>query len=141
MDLPKLTLQKADRNDMCFGCGKDNPVGLHLKFYEEGDTVKAEFVPNENHQSWPGYVHGGVLSVILDEAIGKACFREKAYCVTAQLDICIKSMARIGEPLIASGHITRRSKRLFETEAELRRKDGTIVAEASSLQFVVNTIS
>jgi len=37
---------------MCFACGKDNPIGLHITYHVDGDVCTAEFTPNENHLSW-----------------------------------------------------------------------------------------
>lgn len=139
MEIPQITLDSITENDMCFGCGKKNPIGLKLKFHKDGDTVKAEFTPAEVHQGWPGYTHGGVLMSVLDEAIGWITHLANIYNVTAKMEVRLKSMARIGVPLIVSARITEQSKRLLETRAELRRKDGTLVAEATSLQYVVNT--
>ncbi len=138
MEIPELNnLPKAFENNMCFGCGKANPIGLKLKPHLEGDTARAEFVPTEYHQGWPGYVHGGVLMAVLDESIGFITFMNHIYNVTAKMDLRLKSMARIGEPLIVSARITKKTKRLLEVEANLKRRDGSIVAEASSVQFVV----
>jgi acyl-coenzyme A thioesterase PaaI-like protein len=137
MDLPKLNLEKVSGNRMCFGCGKDNPLGLKLEPHREGDTAIAEFIPAEYHQGWPGFAHGGVLMAVLDEIIGYAAYYANVYDVTAKIEIRLKSMAKLGEPLIARARITKQSKRLLEISADLQRKDGTVVAEASSIQFIV----
>jgi acyl-coenzyme A thioesterase PaaI-like protein len=137
MDIPQLSLEKIKENRLCFGCGKDNPFGMKLKPYRDGDTARAEFTPSEYHQGWPGFAHGGALMTVLDEIIGYATFYVNTYNVTAKIEIRIKSMAKIGEPLIASAHIIKQSKRLLEVEADIKRKDGSVVAEASSIQFVV----
>ena len=52
---------------MCFVCGIDNPIGLHLKFYtdDEGRCI-ARFRPQPQHQGYPGQLHGGLISTILD---------------------------------------------------------------------------
>lgn len=137
MDLPELNLVKVTENRMCFGCGEDNPLSMKLKPYREGDAAKAVFTPNEYHQGWPGYTHGGVLLTVLDEIIGCVCYYRNIYNVTAKIEVRIKSMAKIGETLTATARIVKESKRLLEIEADLKRKDGTVIAEASSIQFVV----
>ena len=137
MDIPQLNLAKIKENRFCFGCGKDNPFSLKLEASRDGDEARAEFTPTEYHQSWPGYVHGGVLMAVLDEMIGTVSIYHNIFNVTAKIDVRIKSMAKIGEPLIAAARISRQSKRLLEVEADLKRKDGSVVAEASSIQFIV----
>ena len=136
--MPKLSLLKLEANNMCFGCGKANEHGLKMKFcQEDADTVNGEFIPNENHQGWPGYVHGGILITAMDEVIGWAAHFKNIYTVTAKIEVRLKSMARIGDPLIVSAHITKKTKRTLEIEAKIKRKDDSIVAEASSIQFIM----
>jgi acyl-coenzyme A thioesterase PaaI-like protein len=137
MDLPHLSLIKVDENPLCFGCGKANPHGLKMEFDRNSKTARAEFIPTEYHQGWPGHVHGGALTAAIDEAIGWATFLNNIYAVTAKLDVRFKSMARVGETLIVTANVIKESTRILEIEAQVKREDGTIVAEASSLQFVV----
>ena len=137
MEIPELHLEKISENQMCFGCGKANPHSLKMKLLHEGETVKAEFLPNECHQSWPGHVHGGALMAALDEGIGWAVFAKGIYAVTAKIEIKLKSMALIGEPLIVSSHITKQTSRTVEVEAQINRRDDSVVAEAAALLFIV----
>jgi len=137
MEIPELHLEKIEENTMCFGCGKANPHSLKMKFSEEGETAKAEFLPNEYHQSWPGYVHGGALMAALDEGIGWSLFSQGIYAVTANIEIRLKSMARLGEPLIVSSEIIRKTSRTVEVEARLNRQDDSVVAEAKALLYIV----
>ena len=111
MEIPDLHLEKPEETQMCFGCGKSNPHSLKMKFYQDGDIAKSEFLPADWHQSWPGYVHGGALMAALDESIGWAIYSKGIYAVTAKIEIRLKSMARIGEPLIVSSNITKQTSR------------------------------
>ncbi|MHA1959568.1 MAG: PaaI family thioesterase [Candidatus Thorarchaeota archaeon] len=57
----------------CFGCGKNNPDGLQLKSYWEGDEVVATWKPKEYHLAFPGIVNGGIISTLIDcHAMGTA---------------------------------------------------------------------
>jgi beta-phosphoglucomutase family hydrolase len=135
---PKISLNSIKDYNMCFGCGKDNPFGLKLKFTWDGKTATAEFVPGENHQGWSGYVHGGILLCLLDEAMGYAATYGGGYNVTAKIQARLKHMAAVGEPLVVTCSVAKKNKRLIETEASLTLKDGTVVAEGSSIQYLVN---
>jgi acyl-coenzyme A thioesterase PaaI-like protein len=137
MEVPELHLEKIKYNPMCFGCGKENPHSLKMSFFEDNGAIKAEFMPTECHQSWPGHVHGGALMTALDEGIGRALFNKGIWAVTAKIEIKLKSMARIGEPLIVSTQITRQTSRTVEVEAQLNRRDSSLVAEAKALFFKV----
>ena len=47
---------------MCFVCGIDNPVGLHLAFYtDEEGRFGARFRPRPEHRGYPGHLHGGII--------------------------------------------------------------------------------
>jgi acyl-coenzyme A thioesterase PaaI-like protein len=52
---------------MSFACGVDNPIGLHLSSYtdDEGRCI-ARFRPKPEHQGYPGHLHGGIISTLLD---------------------------------------------------------------------------
>ena len=73
----------------------------------------------------------------LDESIGKAIYDKGIYAVTAKIDIRLRSMARIGEPLITSSRITKQTSRTVEVEAQMSRQDSSVVAEAKALLFIV----
>lgn len=122
---------------MCFGCGQNNPIGLKLDFQWDGKTARTEFTPTEFHQAWPGIVHGGIITSMLDEAMAYACRFEGMNCVTGKMQIKFKRPASIDEPLIITGSITRKAKRLIETKASVSLPDGTLVAEGTATQFVI----
>ena len=128
-----------DRNELCFGCGKDNPIGLKLDFKWEGKTARAEFTPTEFYQGWAGIVHGGIISSLLDEAMAYAAIFEGMHCITAKIETRIKRPARVNEPLIITSSVTKKSRKLIETKASITLKDGTQVAEGTSSQFVVKS--
>src|SRR5215467_4483449 len=50
----------------CFGCGRHNPQGYHLKSYVEGEEVVARFTPDSQYVSMPGFVYGGLLASLVD---------------------------------------------------------------------------
>jgi acyl-coenzyme A thioesterase PaaI-like protein len=57
---------------MCFVCGIENPMGLKLKFYtdDKGRCI-GRFQPPPEHQGYPGQLHGGLISTLLDETMGR----------------------------------------------------------------------
>lgn len=137
MTWPQLTIDTQKDIDMCFACGRNNPIGLKLKFQRDGKGVKAEFTPTKVYQGWADIVHGGILHCILDEAMSWAAIFEGLYCVTARMETRFRRAALVGEPLVATGYITRNKRRLVETKAEITLKDGTLVAESTATMFVI----
>ncbi|MCP4750819.1 MAG: PaaI family thioesterase [Proteobacteria bacterium] len=59
----------------CFGCSPRNSSGMHMKFYmnENGDSVLSWYSVPEHLCGWGDIVHGGIVSTMLDEAMGWAC--------------------------------------------------------------------
>ena len=54
----------------CICCGPENPVGLHLEFWEDGEDVLTKWTPTQNYQGWIDTLHGGIQSMLLDEVAG-----------------------------------------------------------------------
>jgi acyl-coenzyme A thioesterase PaaI-like protein len=65
---PPLAIQDLYPDDFahCFGCGRHNPRGHHLKSHVEGDAVVARFTPAPEHVSLPGFVYGGLIASLID---------------------------------------------------------------------------
>ena len=51
----------------CFGCAPDNPMGLKMQFYEDGDEVVSIWQPSTHHQGWIDTLHGGIIATLVDE--------------------------------------------------------------------------
>lgn len=95
---------------MCFVCGRDNPIGLHLRFFvDEQNRVHAEFTPHAEHQSYPGVMHGGLISALFDETIGRAAIAQNFWCMTAELSVRYKKAVAIDEPLCVTGELKERT--------------------------------
>lgn len=119
---------------MCMVCGKDNPFSLKARFYElEGDELLGVFSLQDVHQSYPGRVHGGVVTAMLDETIGRAVAigDPDAFGVTVDLTMRFRKPVPIGDDLRVIARLTRNSSRLFEGTGEILLADGTVAAEAS----------
>jgi uncharacterized protein (TIGR00369 family) len=118
---------------LCFVCGKNNSIGLHAHFYNLDDGgICAEFTPREEHQSYPGRVHGGILASLLDEAIGRAMQNDhpEIWGVTVELQLKYRKPVPIDVPVKMLAHITKYSTRIFEGEGQIILEDGTVAVEA-----------
>jgi uncharacterized protein (TIGR00369 family) len=62
--------------NMCFGCGKKNPVGLKLQFEESDEFLHASWQPTATYQGYTNILHGGIIATLLDE-IGAWCVSVK----------------------------------------------------------------
>jgi len=123
-------------SDLCFGCGENNPCGLKLKFEWDGKRVRAEFTPNKFHQGWKNIIHGGIITAILDEAMGYAAYYEGIKCVTATMQTRFKRPLSIDEPIIVTASLTKNARKFVETKAKVTLTDGTLIAECTATQYV-----
>jgi uncharacterized protein (TIGR00369 family) len=129
---------EGQTNENCFGCGRENPIGLKLGFHSDGGSVKAEFTPSKLYEGYPGYLHGGIIFTVLDEAMGWAAhdLSSGVFAVTARSQIRFRRPVPTGEPLTIAASITRKTRKFIWTKATIRRKDGTLAAEATAIMVV-----
>ena len=120
---------------MCFVCGERNHAGIHVHFYEQEDeTLLARFTGEECHQSYPGRMHGGFITSVLDETIGRAImikYGEDIWGVTVELNVRFLKPVPLDTPLTAVGRITNDRSRLFEGKCQLYLPDQTVAADCA----------
>ncbi len=88
-------------------------------FFDDGKRVWTEVTPAEHHQGWPGVLHGGIVTAILDETIGRVAFLHNRWVQTAKLSVRFKRPAPLGEALCARGELVRNNRRLMEMHGGL----------------------
>jgi acyl-coenzyme A thioesterase PaaI-like protein len=101
----------------------------------DGEWAEAQFVAMQEHQGYPGYVHGGLVSTLLDEAIGWATYGNNIWALTGRLETRFRDIVPTNELLTVRGRITKDRGRTLEAKAELRDHDGKLLAEAKGLMF------
>jgi len=100
--LDELARVYERHNPRCIGCGDDNDLSLGFRIDLGPDSMTGRVCFNAAHEGGLGLVHGGMLGVALDEALGRAaCLRRRAHCVTARLELDFRAPATIGEYEIA----------------------------------------
>lgn len=121
-----------DRNQMCFVCGRDNPIGLKLTFHEEDNQYVSQFTAGPEHQGYDGIVHGGIVSTLLDEIMARYIYAKGLHAVTARLEVRYRHPTPIGQPLTLVGWIVRERGKLYELVGEIRLADGTVTADGKA---------
>ena len=119
---------------MCAVCGKENPNSLKGRFLELDDgELLGLFTPLTEHQGYPGRVHGGICSTMLDETIGRAIniLDPSVWGVTVELAVRYRKPVPLDGEVRAVGRITRDSRRLFEGSGEIVLPDGSVAVEAT----------
>jgi acyl-coenzyme A thioesterase PaaI-like protein len=128
---------KLDVNDMCFACGRNNPIGLKLEFRFEGDDYVTDFEVRAQHQGWTGIAHGGLLATVLDKVMARLLWEKGINAITGRLTARYHKPVSVGDRLLIRGRITKHRSPVIETSAEATRADGTVVAEATAVSMEV----
>ena len=125
--------RKQPNSKMCFVCGMKNSFGLQTFFYElENNELLAVFKPGEEHQSYPGRLHGGIAAAILDETIGRAImipYEETVWGVTLEFTSRYKKPIPLNQDIRVRCRIVKESSRVFEGSGEILLPDGTVAVE------------
>lgn len=118
---------------MCLVCGVENAAGFQARFFElDGGELAGVFKPRPEHQGYPGRLHGGLASALLDETIGRAVNMNDTHSwgVTVEFTVKFRRPVPLDKEVRAVGRITKDSSRLFEGTGEIILEDGTVAVEA-----------
>ena len=129
-----LTPLPHTAQNRCFGCGDANSVGLHLEFYlaEDGSVVSLPTVP-DNFEGPIGYLHGGIIATLLDEAMSKAVRARGVTAMTRQMEIDYQRPVPSGEPIRIEGRVVRNEGRKHWTEARILNARAITLASSKGL--------
>ena len=132
-------INKQPNSRMCFICGLENPVGLHLHIYEtEPGVVETTYVAPEHFQGYPGVLHGGIVGAIIDEISGRALMgsdpMNPRFMFTARLEVKYRKNVPIGKPLKIVGKAGKAKSRSAEAWAGIYDAEtGELLAEGTTL--------
>jgi len=129
-----------ERSSHCFGCSPANPQGLHLKFAIDAEAITATAPVNLTrlHEGPPGYIHGGIIAALFDEAMSKLNRPLGVLAMTRNLQVDFLRPSPLSQPLTVTGkHLRREGRKLFH-EAQLTDQDGTILAKATGLFIIID---
>ena len=124
---------------LCYGYGADNEHGLHMEFRREGERTICDYTPCEFQQGYPGRMHGGVVTTIIDEAMGWAVYHGAKWGTTARLAVRFRRPVTLGQRLRVEAWITNERHRLIELKAELRDLAGALLAEGDGTFMLLDT--
>jgi len=102
----------------CYGCGRLNEEGLHIRSFWDGDETVCTFTPRPYHTAIPGFVYGGLLASVIDcHSTGSAAAaiarlegrpldaEPPIRCVTASLRVEYLRPTPIAGPLVLRSRI------------------------------------
>lgn len=124
---------KQPNSDYCFVCGRNNPRGLYVTFYDNGrNEVHATHTIPDVYQGYPGVVHGGIVAALLDEVVARVSMigDPHHFMMSVKLEVKYRHPVPTETELTAVGRIVKLRGRLGKAVGEIRLPDGTIAAEA-----------
>jgi acyl-coenzyme A thioesterase PaaI-like protein len=114
----------------CFACGPFAADGLHLRFAPAGaDAVQAEITLPPRFQGWRGVAHGGIVMMLLDEAMAHACGLVGERGMTAAMELRFRAPAPLGIPLVVTGTVKWQRGKVIALAGTVALRDGTVLAE------------
>lgn len=140
-------VRKQHVSKMCFVCGAKNDFGLHANFFEtEMNELVAIIRPSEQHQGYPGRMHGGIAATILDETIERAIQlgkEQQVWSVTLELKTKFRKPIPLDQEVKVVARVTREMSRFFEGTGEIILPNGEIAvtAEGKYMKMDINRIS
>jgi uncharacterized protein (TIGR00369 family) len=133
----KLILEPHPANH-CFGCGGANDSGMKLTFELDQDARRAtgKFILSSRYAGGAGFAHGGVIAILLDEAMGKISKLTDERAVTAELNIEYRKPVPVNAEIRVAGWQEDEKGRNRFRIAEIHDAQGNLLARGRS-RFVV----
>ena len=126
---------KQNNSDMCVVCGTVNPLSLGTRFYHvEGDMIVGLVTGRDEHQSYPNRMHGGMISALLDEVVGRAInvVEPGAFGVTSEINVKFKKPVPLNEEIRVVGKLTKNTRLIFQAAGFVEDASGNILATATA---------
>lgn len=122
----------------CFGCGGDNAGGMKLTFEQDNVNrrIVGRFVLGERYQGGGGFAHGGIIAMLLDEAMGKVCRFREVRAVTAELTVEYLKPVSVAQEIVVEGHEAEQKGRNLFLVGEIRNTEGLVLARGRG-RFVI----
>jgi uncharacterized protein (TIGR00369 family) len=135
-DTRYVRLQK----NFCFGCGKNNPDGMRLKFTydEDHDAFVCRFRLGKRYTGPPGHCHGGIIATLLDEAMGKVNKLRHVIALTSQITVNYLKPVPLNQPLrVESREVSVRGRR-HVNQAEILNSKGEVLARSRGVFIAID---
>jgi len=118
-EIPRSGEIVSFRNNGCFVCGPENPIGLRCVFTHDGENRRAttSVTFRKDHQGWDGIVHGGLLVSVLDDVMDHAILSIGKLGLTTHMNITFRKAVKTGEEVRFEGEIIELKSRTARTHA------------------------
>ncbi len=125
-----------EEDNYCFCCGKENPIGLKLKIDETPDgEITTKFKVKREYQGYRNVLHGGFVSMLLDEVMAHAAFRKtgKKAVATGKIEVSLKKPILAGSEITIFGKVDEDRGKIIKTSGKILNPNGEISATAKAI--------
>ncbi len=131
-------MAEPNPSNPCFGCGGANPRGMRLAFDPDPERrrIVGRFRLGAEYQGGPGFIHGGIIATVLDEAMGKVSRFSDVRAVTAELTVEYLKPVRVDQEIRVEAFESQREGRHLFHQGEIRDTEGELLARGRG-RFVV----
>ncbi|HEU5226252.1 MAG TPA: PaaI family thioesterase [Ktedonobacteraceae bacterium] len=127
----------------CYACGQRNPYGLQMVFRRENDTIACDFQPREEHQGFPGVIHGGIIAALFDEALNRTSMlaEQPVWSMTGRLEVRYRRYVPYGPLLRIRASLDRQRGRMVQATGTLTlaHDENVVLAEAQGTFMALST--
>jgi|ERR1700690_915272 uncharacterized protein (TIGR00369 family) len=122
----------------CFGCGGANACGMKLTFEQDdaAKRIRGAFRLGKEYEGGTGFIHGGIIATVLDEAMGKVARFRGVPAVTAELVIEYLKPVPVDADLVIEAFEVEKNGRNLHQAGEIRNRDGVVLARGRG-RFVI----
>ena len=131
---------KQNNSHGCIICGMDNSASVKAQFYNMDDgSVGGLFTFRSEHQSYPGRVHGGIVSTMIDELAGRVLWVDRPECIAVTMDISVKFRKPVpyDVPLKGRGEYTQKLSRAYSAKCWVLDMDNNVLAEGEAKYLIM----
>ena len=134
-----MELEYSDTYQGCFVCGRKNRNGMQLEFSWDAEKKQAGTIwrPKAYMQGFKEVVHGGFITMVLDEVMAKVCLFSNKPAVTLRIEVKFIKPVLVNEELSVTGRCIESRGRRMKLEAWCRDSEGEKRAEAGAIFLAI----
>jgi len=130
---PPRAISLNDDSDygQCFACGPKNTSGLQLTFERQGNQVVTTYQGKAHHQGFPGFLHGAIITALLDEVMSRVPVLENCWGMSARLELRFRLPIPSDERVTATAEKSGGRGNIINTKGWVSLADCRVAVEAT----------
>lgn len=121
----------------CFGCSPDNPLGLRMKFFEDGEEIVSVWDPENRYQGYNDVLHGGIQATLMDEIASWVVYvKLQTAGFTSRADVRYRKPVFVNRGVLTlRAHCKSMRRNLADIEVKLFDHDNVLCSEGNFTYF------